>query len=138
MKRFHLNRTGSGFTLIELMITVAIVGVLSAVALESYTRNVLKSQRSVAQGVLMQNAQLLERYYTTKGDYAGGPLSSATSPKDVAPAAVRYNITNTISADGSTFTLTATPTAKQVKDECGIMTVSNTGAQTAAKPTDCW
>ncbi|MDM5177504.1 prepilin-type N-terminal cleavage/methylation domain-containing protein [Massilia sp. CCM 8695] len=138
MKHFHLNRPAAGFTLIELMITVAIVGVLSAVAFESYTKNVLKSQRSVAKGVLMQNAQFLERYNTTKGDYAGGTLSSATSPKDVAVGAVRYNITNTISADGSTFLLKATPTIKQAADECGTLTLSNTGVQGPTTPADCW
>ncbi|MCE3602262.1 hypothetical protein LXA47_01355 [Massilia sp. P8910] len=85
----------------------------------------------------MQNAQFLERFYTTTaaGTYTGGSLVSKTSPKDVAIGAVRYNITSTITAD--TFTLTATPTVEQADDECGVLTLTNTGAQTPAT-NGCW
>ncbi|MDQ1831539.1 type IV pilin protein [Massilia scottii] len=138
MNRPKLNRPAKGFTLVELMICVVVVGVLSAVALPAYKKSVQKGQRSVAKGVLLENAQFLEKYATDKFSYTGGKLSSAISPKDVAVGAVRYNITNVIGADGSTFVLKATPVAAQADDECGVLSLSNTGVQTAAKTTDCW
>jgi type IV pilus assembly protein PilE len=137
MKNVYVNRSATGFTLIELMVAVAIIGILTAVALPSYKKSVLKSQRSVAKGGLMQNAQTFERYYTTKGTYTGASLSSSISPKDVAAGAVRYNISAVIASDGSSFTLTATPTTAQAADECGTLALTNTGAQTPTTA-GCW
>ncbi|MFB9245691.1 type IV pilin protein [Massilia antarctica] len=135
MKRTLMNQPASGFTLVELMITVVIVGILSAVALPAYQKSVMKSQRSVAKGVLLEKAQLFERYYTTKNVYPTDDIGATTSPKDVAAGAVRYNIVPTMAADS--FTLTATPTTAQAGDECGVLTLTNTGAQTPAA-NGCW
>lgn len=136
MNKSIVNRRVSGFTLVELMIVVAVIGILTAVALPSYKKSVLKSQRSVAKGVLMQNAQTFERFYTTKGTYTGAILSSDQSPKDAGPSAKRYTISATY-GDGSTFILTATPTTAQAADECGTLTLTNTGAQTP-NTGGCW
>ncbi len=62
-----------GFTLIEIMITVLIVGVLAAIALTSYQRNVVETRRKAATACLIEAAQALERFYTTNLTYEGSP-----------------------------------------------------------------
>ncbi|HEX8615717.1 MAG TPA: type IV pilin protein [Telluria sp.] len=144
MKPVTSNRPATGFTLIEVMMTVAVIGILAAVAMPSYTKSVLKTQRSLAKGVLMEEAQLLERLYTTTNSYVvpapPTPVGSAVSPKGSSAANARYTIT--VASDANTFTLTATPTTAQDKDECGILTLKNTGAQGAVKAgapvAGCW
>ncbi|RSZ60297.1 type IV pilin protein [Massilia atriviolacea] len=139
MKRTSSHRPARGFTLIEVIITVAIVGILAAVAVPSYTKSVQKTQRSVAKGIVMEQAQLLERFATAsdKGTFAGGPKGSLVSPKGATGDAIRYNIATAIPDDGSTYKVTATPTTQQASDECGALAMDHTGKQTAAKD-GCW
>lgn len=137
----NLNRSfklNSGFTLIELMITVAIIGILAAIAYPSYQQYVLRANRAEAQAVLSETAQFMERYFTTNGTYVGGALLSAVSPKGASGAAVKYNITPATVTTATTFTLTATPVNSQTADTtCGTLTLSNTGAQTPSTA-GCW
>lgn len=94
-----------GFTLIELMIVVAVVGILSAIAMPSYNEYIRRGHRAEARAGLLQAAQWLERAATSNGTYpltAAFPASLKTVPSS------RYDISLN-STDGSTFTLTATP-----------------------------
>ena len=136
----------SGFTLIELMIVVAIVAILAAIAYPSYQEQVRKSRRADAKAVLLEAAQWLERHYTVNNTYvvdfaADFPAALKKSPKDGGTA--YYNITLGNLAQ-NTFTLTATPqaTGGQDKDKCGGLTLTHTGAKgvlgTGATVAQCW
>ena len=125
-----------GFTLIELMIVVAIIGIIAAIAYPNYTQYVLRSHRNVAEGDLMAAANAMERYYTTNNSYSGAAAGTefpATSP--FGGGTTQYNITLVTTA--SSYTITATPTGHQANDSCGTLTLDSTGAKTPTTA-GCW
>ena len=132
------QRRFSGFTLIELMIVVAIVGILAAVAYPSYQNYVLRAARADAQGDMLELAQWMERRFTTDNTHVGAAPPFTWSPRS-APnlAAARYGI-NLINLGALTYTIQAVPTAVQAADVCGTMTVNHQGVTTPAVPADCW
>jgi type IV pilus assembly protein PilE len=144
----------NAFTLIELMVTVAIVGILASIAYPTYQDSVMKSRRADAKGVLLGLANAMERYYTVNNTYlgAGGTdgshadtgaprIYSTTSP--IGGGAAYYNLTIS-AATASTYTLNAEPTGVQDSDKCGTLTLTHTnekgvvGAHTGITATDCW
>ena len=144
----------NGFTLIELMITVAIVGIIAAVAFPSYQNYVRQSNRAVAKAILYENAQFMERFYTQNNQYiasvgpngvangGGGDDIAVVLPITQSPktGVVQYNISLQAVAN-ATFTLRAVPTAtgSMAGDPCGTLTLTNTGVQGAGgNVADCW
>ncbi|MEP6908424.1 MAG: type IV pilin protein [Pseudoxanthomonas sp.] len=128
-----------GFTLIELMIVVAVIAILAAVAFPSYQDAIRKSRRGQVKADMVEYAALAERWRTINNTYAGFALPVGQSPREVgAPA--RYNLTpNAAFADANTFTITATPTTGQDLDRCGTLSINQAGVKTsAAAVSECW
>lgn len=136
-RAFNARNRTSGITLIELMVVVAIIGILASIAYPSYQQYVLRAKRAEAKAILTETAQLMERRFTTNGTYVGGALLSAVSPKGASGGAIKYNISFSAGPTATAFTLQAAPAGGQTNDDCGTLTLSNTGAQTAAKG-GCW
>jgi len=120
-----MKQSQSGFTLIELMITVAIVGILASIAYPSYQDSIMKSRRTDAQAALLGFANSMERYFTVNNTYVNAPVVAGTA---------YYNLTIS-AATASSYTLTATPAGAQAADSCGNLTLANTGVKT---PANCW
>ncbi len=125
----HLSQPYSmrGFTLIEVMIVVAIVGILSAIALPSYSEYIRRGHRAEARAGLLQGQQWLERAATATGTY---PLSASFPAALKTVPGNRYDI-SLASADGRTYTLTATPKGAQTGDRCGSYTITQAGVRGA-------
>lgn len=136
MPRFQMK----GFTLIELMITVAIIGILAAVAYPSYQQYVLRSARGEAASILMEVAGAMERHYTGRGCYKCAnaddsySLTTTASPK----AGTQRFVISLCTFDGQAFVLKATPTGPQTADtQCGAIGLSSTGQKYAALGNAC-
>lgn len=142
--RNYLHNDNSGFTLVELMVALAIVGILVAVALPAYQESVLRAARADGKNALMQAASDQERFYSNAFTYSAnaGPLSSpvqatVTSPDGNYIVSVAACSGGTI---GSCYVATATPQGDQAADTCGNLTITNTGIRTASGGTleECW
>jgi type IV pilus assembly protein PilE len=123
----------SGFTLIELMIVVVIVGIIASIALPSYQDSVRKARRSDAQTALLENVNFMERFFTENNTYTLGGVSLAITSSDY------YSLTPTVGASGASYTLQASPTGSQSLDtSCGILSITHTGIKSASGSGNCW
>lgn len=128
-----------GFTLIELMITLVVVGILAAIAIPAYDKQVTKSRRNDAQGALMGFANAMERHYTTNNTYKGAAGTEA-SPTDTGSPWIfsseapvdgntkHYDLKITAATDTS-FTITATPKSSSPQDDDGLLQLDSAGAR---------
>ncbi|MBU2874134.1 type IV pilin protein [Marinobacter salexigens] len=125
----------AGFTLIEMIITVAIIGILAAVAFPLYQNQVQQTRRTTAMADLLELNQWMERRYSNSFDYTtAGALPFNQSPQN---GTAFYNISFSGSVTRNSFTLQAVPTGGQTSDVCGTLTIDEQGTRSADE-TDCW
>ncbi len=142
-----LDRRRSGFTLLELMIVLLVMGVLAAVAITSYSRYGFRARRADGQKLLMAITNAEEGYFALHNAYADlatigySTTATATSEAGYYTAAVSVSTINTVTAQA--FTATATPVKgnSQARDACAALTVTDTGVKGATGTTtngSCW
>ncbi len=136
-------KSTKGFTLIEILIVVAILGVLAAIAIPSYQGSVLLSRRAEAKSTLLQVASDQERFYSNSNSYSTNALPLAAPPvADRMSENLRYRITVAACGTGiaSCFIATATPQGNQTVDLCTTLTLASSGARGATGGTaaECW
>lgn len=113
MKKLHSHGSTAGFTLIEVMIVIVIIGILASIALPGYQNSVTKANRRTAQADLLAFSQSMEKEYALQFTYANavaGTVYPATSPQD--GGTPMYNL-SIAAADANSYTLRATPVGRQ-------------------------
>ncbi len=131
-----MHRSNRGFTLIEIMIVMAIIGIVLSIAMPSFTEYQNKGRRTEVAALLSEQAQILERFYSQKNVYSG--VAGLSAGNDY------YTITPTLT--DQTFLLTAVRKAgtSMAADKCGDFTITNTGersmvnAAAGLSTKDCW
>jgi type IV pilus assembly protein PilE len=130
----QVARRSDGFTLLEVMIAVVVVGILAAIALPSYSAHLRKSARADAQSTLTDAAARQQQFLVDRRRYAGSLATLGVTPS--ADVAAKYAFA-VVAVDGPppTFTLTASATGDQAHDKCPVLTIDNAGNRT---PAECW
>ena len=139
-----MNKTIRGVTLIELLIVVAIIGILAAIAYPSYRQYVVNSARTEAKTNLLKIIDQHERFYINHNTYASA-IGAGAGQLDFVPvegtdALYTYTLDNTSPTGG--YTITATPIGNQAGDSCTAITIDSSGIKTSNGQTHddagCW
>jgi type IV pilus assembly protein PilE len=125
-----MKKNNQGFTLIELMIVIAIIGILAAVGYPAYTSAVKKANRGDAMDALLQESGRLEEFYMNNDTYTGAAVANANSDEGM------YTIAVAIDASGFSYILTATPVGTDT--ECGNLILNSLGQKSSSTGTNCW
>lgn len=135
-----------GFTLIELMVVVAVIGILAAIAYPAYTNNVRKSNRAEAKAIIMEAAGRQEKLFAQSFSYARNMTALGYTANPFITENGKYSVavTNPGSAASpaaaTTFTLTATALGAQADDSCDGFSITQTGVKGVTEGTVdlCW
>jgi type IV pilus assembly protein PilE len=139
----HRRRSG-GFTLIELMIAVAIVGILAAIAYPSYQEQIRKGRRADAMAQLVTLAQAYERFYTSNNTYEGFWDTVPAAQKNSPTEGTAYYTLERTAETRTAFTITAErqSAGNQTSDRCGDLTINQAGTKGIVDATatreECW
>jgi len=135
--RSRAARHAAGFTLVELMIVVAVIAILSAIVYPNYREYVVKARRTAVAGCLQQHAQTMERFHTTNLTYVGAP-----APRCETELGKFYNVGfQGGNPTARAFVIQAVPTASQKDAKCGTLTINAQGVRTesgSGSVADCW
>ena len=131
------NASLKGFTLMELMMVIAIIGILAAIALPQYQDYATRAKRVEGAGLILELSSFMERLFTETGAYTGAVLPFNTSPKGGAKTS--YNITFSAGPTATTFTLLATPVGSQLGEDtkCGAISMNQAGVKCILGGTKC-
>ena len=133
----RLQRCGArGFTLLEVVVVMAVVAILAAVAIPNYSEYIMRSHRSSVQSLISDVASRQSQFFLDRRSYAGTVAAlNMTVPAEVA---ARYTIAiATVVGPPGGFQVTATPTGPQATDRCGLLTIDQANNRTAVG-TRCW
>jgi len=125
------SKNAGGFTLIELMVVIAVIGILAAIAYPAYNDHVNRSKRAEGKAALANAAQRMERCYTQNNAYTaacfGGAFNTESGYYSVSLSAVT----------ATTYTLTAAPAGGFADATCGNLTLQNDGTKLPNND-ECW
>ncbi len=127
-----MRRMARGFTLIELMIVVAIMAILATLALYNYNRYGFRARRADGHEILLRVASAEERYFTNFNTYTTDLIDPPTAGLGFTTATSEdgyYTVTVVLANGGASYTLTATPQLGQANDSCGALSISDTGVK---------
>lgn len=131
-----------GFTLIEVMIVVLIVGVMASIAYPAYQEYIRDARRSDGRTNLVQLAQFMERFYTANGSYVDAGGNPPVLPFNEAPrdGNDKFYDLQLQGVDAQNYTLTATPKGVMAGDACGILSLNQAGVKAASGGNldECW
>jgi type IV pilus assembly protein PilE len=135
-----LMRKRRGFSLIELVVVLAIAAILAAVAIPNFSDHIVRTRRLRAQADLLEAAQYLQRFHSVHGSFAGAELPAVLrrSPSDGHP---NYAISLVVIDDGAAYRLTARPAGSQARDACGSLLLHANGRKSNASAmavSACW
>lgn len=132
IRMYPRQKTYRGFTLVELMIVVAIIGIIAAIAYPSYMQSVYKSKRADGKAALQLAAAQQERHFTLNSAYT----TDMTKLGGSSSAEGYYTISSTINNRTYTLTATANSTGPQAGDTgCTALTLTHAGVK---GPASCW
>ena len=125
-----------GFTLIELVVVMVVLGILAAIAIPNYSEYVQRGYRSSAQAYISDLASRQAQFFIDRRRYADTVAAlNVPAPAEIAN---RYTVAIVaVAGPPATFTVTATPSGPQSGDRCGALTIDQTGTKGAAA-TRCW
>ncbi len=143
MSKFYRQ---AAFTLIEVMIVVAIVGILAAIAYPSYQEFIRRSARAEARAVVLNMAQIQERNFSDRGAYAtvdgssAAPWAASSYFSGTNYASRKYGIAVATANSNTTYTITATPENGHSDPNCGDLTLASDGTRGSSlgNAVDCW
>lgn len=125
-----------GFSLVELVIVITILGVLGAISVPMYQGHVRSTNRATAKALLVEGAQSLQGYFTRNNTFIGATVGNTGAGAQVSEYSTGSNYKVSLDIpDAGSFTLTATAQGGQSKDKCPVLTVDHLGRKT---PADCW